>query len=419
MKKKSKSILTTLAVATLIMVPLFNAHAASDKVSQVFIHEGKEYRAIPSEQTVPDNNAIEQKYDQLQIIEEMKIIDDRENLKKTVNNLFPEIYGGIYTDDSGNNVILLTDHNPEIEKKLKESSSRADKVRIQTVSHTEKQLNDAHNKLYTMTDMGIVLLATDTKLNKVKVYISANELEKNKEKIIESVDESLIHWEVGEFKYVKETAYLYPGEEINFTEGSEPLTCSVGFNASTSNNSKVTVTAGHCGNNTYYDLSDQTGSIGTMSNATFGFGFNYDAGFIALNSSALTSPYLSGNTLTIGTFDWNGSGQAQGTTVYLHARSGGGTSLGSSTIQNSSISIPGEETDLVLTSHVGNVEGDSGGLWYRIINKDGKNYAVIEGIHTGTVRDNNNGQIVGASFSKFANVYNGLGLNGVFVDPNY
>lgn len=105
--------------------------------------------------------------------------------------------------------------------------------------------------------------------------------------------------------------------------------------------------------------------------------------------------------------------------MYLHAASGGGSSLGPVNVVSSSSSFLGLPTDLVMIDLVGAQGGDSGGLWYSLITQNNKTYAVIEGIHKGVLQNAITGEDIYSIFSKFANVYTGLSLSSIYVDSTY
>jgi hypothetical protein len=267
--KFSKSIVAVATVALSLAAVANFSFAANSSGSgpQVFNVGGKEYRTIPVDVgNVVNNNAMTPTLDTEKIQQETKVADDLEKLKKIVTSIAPEQDGGAYTDEEGNNVFLLTGKNPDLENKLKASSQQPDKVKVKYVKYSESQLNDTHQKMNNLTNLGITLLVTDIKQNKVNVLISEEALNKNKATILKNLDENMINWQIGDYKIVDQSAILYPGEKVERVAGSSTFSCSIAFDAKTSSNTKVAVTAGHCGNGTWYDQSDQTEGVVLDSN---------------------------------------------------------------------------------------------------------------------------------------------------------
>jgi len=206
-----------LFVGTLSLVNMTSISAADTPArgAQIFYEDGKEYRTIPIDAgNVP--RIAEPGLDQT-ALEETELADDREKLTKSLKSIAPDLYAGSYTDEMGNNIFLLTDKSPVLEAKLKTISQRAEKVKIQYAKHTEKQLNDAHNKLNSLTNAGIIGISTDTKLNKVTIFISESALSRNKDNILKYVNEDMINWQIGDYKMVDQSAILYPGEQVDST----------------------------------------------------------------------------------------------------------------------------------------------------------------------------------------------------------
>jgi|GEM_PF-894749 len=391
---------------------------------RVYTFNGKEYRETgidPSTLSIP--SAVPDLVDESKVVLEQKRGDGIIELNTIIEQSAPEIDGGSYVDESGNIVIQIASKSDAgLEKKLMKASEQPDKVKIKYVKYSESQLRNSHKIINSKKNLGIVLSMTDIKKNKVTVLVSENNLKKYKAEIAREVPEDMIDWQVGDFRFVDQSATLYPGEQAELMLNASTGTlrpCSVAFSAATASYSKVTFTAGHCGNGTYYDISDQPDTIGSMSNAKAGTGYTYDAGFIVLNASAEASPYLNGSTRTIGTFDYNQARLSGGYSMYLHAASAGGTSMGGVSVVSTSASAEDGTSDLVVVNPVNAQGGDSGGLWYSLITKNNKTYAVIEGIHKGAVIDNKTGKVVFCVFSKVANVYDGYSLKSVYVDSNF
>lgn len=345
--------------------------------------------------------------------EQTKKMDDRAKLKDWVKKNHVDEYGGVYTEEDGTNVILLTEDS-KLENTLKKQSAFPEKAKIKYVKYSEKQLLESKEKLSALMRSGKLDLSgvgKNNQINKVNVYISEQNYKDLKEEILTHIDEDMVNWIIADIETTNDAYTLYPGEEINGPSGA---ICSGAFNG-TANSKGVFVTAGHCGNGAWYDNSDGTATIGSMSNATSGNGNDYDAGYITLASGVDRSVYLNGSLLTIGTFDYNGSRREIGDYIRAIGRSGHKTT--SVKVTDDSYDDPTGPDDAFVTAATGMTSGDSGGLFYSIINNGTKDYACIEGVYKGRILSG--GVAIGNIVSKFDLVYDGLGMSGVNIDSTY
>ncbi|WP_025691796.1 chymotrypsin family serine protease [Paenibacillus zanthoxyli] len=346
--------------------------------------------------------------------------NDRVQLQEYIAAHFKDSYAGAYTEKNGSNVILLTSkvkHN-DLETLLKKKSKRKDKLKFKYVKYSEDELYKGKEKILKAAEsLNLEGIGIDNKQNKVNVYITQENLGSKKNKILKYLNEDIINWIIGDLE-IKNNAYdLYPGEQIEkYSDGSSWGRCSLGFNGRV-NGYDVGVTAGHCLNGTYYDLSDGVISIGSILNANSSSASNYDAGYVTYNSGLNPSVYLSGSTMTIGTTDYSGQYRQVGDYVKIHATSSGGTGTPLLEILDSDLSLPGVTMHLVRTEYGGLTPGDSGGLVYSIANNGVKNYARVEGIYKGSYTSG--GTPVGEVFSKYSYVIDGLGMSGVYTDNTY
>ncbi|WP_010271874.1 chymotrypsin family serine protease [Paenibacillus senegalensis] len=378
----------------------------------VYVHEGKEFRAIPGEVLEPPKDAVPNivSKEEIEQLEKLEIVNNERIQVENIGQLYPDQYGGTnIVDDTP--VYYIKGQDTELEKKIKSLDPEA---QISYVKFSEKELDEIEAKLHERTELGVQFVIKLVAINQVELMINEEVYNENKDELLRDIDPEAVKLRFGNYRFIDQSATIYPGEQIERQISSNNFRpCSAAFNG-TAGSALVTVTAGHCGNGTYFDLSDSNSSIGTMNNATVWN--NIDAGFIRLNSNASRSYYLNGSTKTIGTFDWNGGWHRVGNRVNLHATSTGSGSY-SGTIQSASFSLDGL-TDLVAVYPPFSQSGDSGGLWYRDITSNNRTYAVIEGVHKGIVADQF-GFPVYSVYSKFANVYSELGMSGVFTDPSY
>lgn len=202
---------------------------------------------------------------------------------------FKDAYAGAYTEEDGTNVILLTSESKakslagnNLETVLKSKSKKTDKLKFKYVKYSENELYEGKEKIFKNAEsLDLEAVGIDTTQNKVNVYITQENLDSKKDEIVSNyLNEDMINWIVGDVE-IKDNAYdLFPGERIErYVDGNSWGVCSLGFNGRASGND-VGVTAGHCSNGTYYDLSDGSASIGTMSNANNSSSSSYDAGFV-------------------------------------------------------------------------------------------------------------------------------------------
>ncbi|TDL65329.1 hypothetical protein E2R58_17730 [Paenibacillus amylolyticus] len=352
--------------------------------------------------------------------------NDRVQLQEYIAANFKDAYAGAYTEEDGTNVILLTSESKakslagnNLETVLKSKSKKTDKLKFKYVKYSENELYEGKEKIFKNAEsLDLEAVGIDTTQNKVNVYITQENLDSKKDEIVSNyLNEDMINWIVGDVE-IKDNAYdLFPGERIErYVDGNSWGVCSLGFNGRASGND-VGVTAGHCSNGTYYDLSDGSASIGTMSNANNSSSSSYDAGFVKYVSGVKPSVFLNGSTMTVGTTDYSGAYRQVGDYVKIHATSKGGTGTSLLKVIDSDLSIPGNPMHLVRTEYGGLIGGDSGGLVYSIANNGVKSYARVEGIYKGNYLYN--GTKTGEVFSKYSYVYDGLGMSGVYTDNSY
>ncbi|WP_195576143.1 hypothetical protein [Paenibacillus sp. 1001270B_150601_E10] len=397
--------------------------AAAYKIRN-YEYEGKIYKAIPmdSKQSV---ETVQQSIEStVKDIESIKLndarLEDRQAIKEYLESEYGDIFGGTYSEKDGTNVYLLTKKVDNLEKRIKEKSKYPDKTKFKYVKYSKKELKNSKKVIYDSANaLGLSGVGMNSKTNKVNIYLSEESFSLHKDDILKKINEDMVNWIVGDMS-TEELAYdLYPGERINMGPNEILFSwCSLGFNAFNSSGAYVGVTAGHCGNSVYFDLSDGSSSIGSMNNAVNSPTSRIDAGYINYVSSVDPSVNLNLNSLTIGTFDYNGSRHEVGDAVTLHAQSFGGNGTHALTVLDESFDDPNGNLDMVLTENAAAVAGDSGGLFYSHISNGKKTYACIEGILKGRVNNNSTGTKY-LVFSKFKNVYDGLKLGGVLVDSSY
>lgn len=345
------------------------------------------------------------------------ILIDRGNVQLELMSNHSDIYTGAYTDENGKNVILVTELPNELKSSVMSTSVFPQNIEYLIVKYSLEELTKAKESLSgKMKELGLEAVGINPKLNKVNVYISQEQYDNAKEEILNYIDEDMVRWVIGELSLQTQAYNLFPGEKIERGTAITSPACSLGFNGR-ANGNNVGVTAGHCENGTWYDLSDGSSPIGTMNNAVFSDTSKFDAGYIVYNSSVNPSHNLNGNSLTIGTTDYSGLYRQVGDKVRVHGYNLNGSSYPLAEIVDTSYDINGGPTDMIITGLSGTQLGDSGGLVYNVVNNGVRNYARIEGTHTGIVRQG--GVDTWQAFSKYSYTISSLGLSGVYTDSSY
>ncbi len=413
MKKKLR-FLTRFSTAAILSLTLISGSVfAQDFNDPTPVLPGE----IPIEAGPAPQNAVTQTFSEVDYVK-TQILDDRAKVQEFVTSNMEDIYGGVYTDEDGYNVILLTDTSLANEEKIKSIAKFKDKTKIQKVKYSKEKLYSSKEALSALAiELGLEGVGISVEKNKVNVYITEESYKINKETILKHIDEDMVNWVIGDLVVKKKAYNLYPGEQVERTVTGGEYQCSLGFNGR-ANGNDVGVIAGHCGNGTWYDKSDGTAAIGNMSNGSL-LG-NFDAGYIRYTTNVTVTPsvFLNGNSMTIGTTDYAGYYREVGDYVRVHARSGNGSSFGPVQVIDNSFDIPGDTQDVVVTTLSGAIGGDSGGLVYSIANNGTKNYARIEGVYAGSLLDQNGNEVYDY-FSKYSRVFDGLGMSGVYTDSSF
>lgn len=420
MKRRILSVITSVALSFFIVSMSVFADGPDELKTKVYEWQGKTYIAIQGPALPPPEEAValQAALDEASV-KESKLMDERSMIRKWLIRNYSDQFGGTYTDEQGNIVIQIKGEETGLEQKIKQMTSTPENLKVSYVKYSKEELYASKDKLAEVSEsLGLEGVGINGKDNKVNVYVTPEGFETVKEMVPRYINEDMIDWKLVDGLKLRDKAYyLYPGEQIERpVSESSAYICSLAFNGE-KNNKNVGVTAGHCGNGTWYDLSDGYEPIGFMNDANTSE--TYDAGSITYVSGVIPSYYLNGSNLTIGTFDYDGWSHEVGDKVKVHVTSGGGTSYGPVKVIDESYAPPGSNyRDLVVTELSGAKSGDSGGLVYSDITRNNKKYACIEGVFKGSLYNRQGIDILDV-FSKVSNVYDGVGLSGVYVDPNY
>ncbi|CAM3548280.1 MULTISPECIES: hypothetical protein [Saccharibacillus] len=405
-------------IASLLLMTSFSPANATDEFgnsAKIFEYEGREYTEIPIDAGSPPTDVRIQAQTELSLTN-TDLIDDRVEVDKYLEEEHNDVYAGSYTNDIGENIILIKGASKKIENQITLQSNLPERLEVKQVDYSKEELQVSKELLATHAiELNLAAVGINEKLNRVNVYVSK---ESDREGVKNIIDENMINWiDSGEIAIDDHAYNLYPGEQID-SPSPTINACSLGFNGR-ANKTDVGVTAGHCLNGIWYDKSDGPLSIGSMFNANNSSNTTYDAGYITYSSIVVPSVYLNGSSLTIGTTDYAGYYRGIGDSVRIHALHGNGQSYAPVKVLDTSFTIAGQPYDLVATEVPREAQyGDSGGLVYSLANNGKKNYARVEGIFKGTATDANGYPIYGL-FSKYSHVYNGLGMSGVYTDTTF
>lgn len=130
-----------------------------------------------------------------------ELLDDRATIQTFINANMDDIYGGVYTDEHGNNVILLTDTSAANQETIKAIAKFKDNVKFQQVKYTQEQLLASKEALSALAaELNLEGVGMNTKLNKVNVYITEDNYHKHKQTIQKHLDEDMVQWVFGALK---------------------------------------------------------------------------------------------------------------------------------------------------------------------------------------------------------------------------
>ncbi|MFF2481016.1 hypothetical protein [Paenibacillus sp. NPDC058071] len=413
-KKWAGSILIAASLLLTSSLGSVFAQGSADGNPIVYYYDGKTYTATPIE-AEPSAQFKEGQSLSASEVQAASLQNDLANVQEWVKANNADIFGGAYIDEDGTNVVTLTKESSSTDRGIASISSFPDKITIKYVKYTEAQNVEVKQHLLKLAEDGQIQLGAvgiNPKLNKVNVYLSKDQLAESKDQITQLAADDQVNFIIEDVKVV-EQATVTPGGEITYTSGSSTYACTAAFHAVRSN-TDVFFTAGHCGGvGTSYKVGSTT--VGTVVAARNSTTTKEDAAAASLGSNGTRTVSVRGTTLTIGTFDYNGARQTVGSAIRFSGRSGNYNSV---TVVDNAYSVPGSNYDMIRTSVANTQGGDSGGLWYSIITKNNKNFAVIEGIHKGILQDAN-GNNLGAVFSKLSNVYDDMGISSIYIDSTY
>lgn len=350
--------------------------------------------------------------------EKTKIEEDNGVISLYLKEKYSDIYGGTYTSQEGQKYFLLTEITPELEEEIRRLSAFPNSFLLKQVLYSEKQLEKVKQSLsLSAKSLDLQGVGLDIENNQVLAITTTQPDKSNALDLIKEGTSGIINWRVNTDKAAYQPlAYnLYPGEQIDGALGNP---CTLAFNGR-ANQKDVGVTAGHCKNQTWYDYSDGTSAIGKMNNGVYSDNSLFDAGFIEYVSGVSPSYFLNGNTMTIGTTDYSGIHREVGDNVYIHSRSGNGSSYGPFRISIVNYDLIDGPTDMILTQNSSSlIGGDSGSLVYSLAHNGKKNFARIEGVFGGRYQETPSSTAY-LTFSKYSRVFDGLKMSGVYTDPSY
>lgn len=192
--------LTTFSSAALLSLTLIYGSVFAQGVNeQSLVLPGE----IPIEVGPAPENAVMQTFSEVDNVK-TKILDDRTKVQAFITSNMEAIYGGVYTDEDGHNVILLTDTSFVNEEKIKSIAKFKDKIKFQEVKYSKNQLLSSKESLSaSAVELNLEGIGINEELNKVNVYITEENFNKNKQTILNHIDEDMVNWVFGDLKLNK------------------------------------------------------------------------------------------------------------------------------------------------------------------------------------------------------------------------
>lgn len=192
--------LTTFSSAVLLSLSLIAVSVFAQGVNeQSSVLPGE----IPIEAGPAPQNAVMQTFSEVDNVK-TKILDDRTKVQAFITSNMKDIYGGVFTDENGYNVILLTDTSLVNEVKIKNIAKFKDKIKFKEVKYSKEQLLSTKESLSALAvELNLEGVGINTELNKVNVYITEENFNKNKQTILNHVDEDMVNWVFGQIALEK------------------------------------------------------------------------------------------------------------------------------------------------------------------------------------------------------------------------
>lgn len=288
---------------------------------------------------------------------------------KSVENNYPDYYGGMYINDNQDLVIKIVKSKRESEKLF-----AAEEVLFEYVEHSYNELDEVNNIIidyfgtHDVKDNKLVANYIDIYKNKVIVELENNTKEEQDWFMKNIINSKLIEFKKG-VRHVTTARTYNAGANINDA-------CSVGYRAKLSGKEGF-ITVGHC----FWNTSVLPG-FGTGTKISYKNNGNIDAAFVenaAGVSITNTLEYSYFPTTTLNTKGYPGG--AVGTII---VKIGGTTKMTSGSITNSNYSRTDDHniylTNLILTSAQCD-EGDSGGVVFKPGNNIDKTGTVLGVVH--------------------------------------
>lgn len=169
---------------------------------------------IPIEAGPAPQNAVMQTFSEVNNVK-TQIVDDRAKVQEFVTSNMEDIYGGVYTDEDGYNVILLTDTSLANEEKIKSIAKFKDKTKIQKVKYSKEKLYSSKEALSALAiELGLEGVGISAEKNKVNIYITEENFKNNKEIILKHIDEDMVNWVFGDLAVKKKHTIFIPVNKL-------------------------------------------------------------------------------------------------------------------------------------------------------------------------------------------------------------
>ena len=288
---------------------------------------------------------------------------------KSVGNIYPDYYGGMYINDNQDLVIKIVKSKKESEKLFAD-----EEVLFEYVEHSYNELDEVNNTIidyfgtHDVKDNKLVANYVDIFKNKVIVELENNTKEEQDWFMKNIIDSSLIEFKKG-VRHTTTSRIYNAGANINNT-------CSVGYRAKL-NGVEGFITAGHC-----IPKAPVIPGFGTATKIIYEDKGKIDAAFIKNDAGVSIT-----NTLEYGYFpttSLNTKGYPGGAVGTIVVKVGATTKVTSGSITNSNYSSTDDNdkylTNLILTSALCD-HGDSGGVVFKPGNNIDKTGTVLGIVH--------------------------------------
>lgn len=230
-------LITFSSTSTIVSSASSNSDVFDDNVRSYRDIDGNVYNTLPVD-TIIKPMTIEEaaEFFNYDSVEELLSYNELQNELEVVTKWFEENkvdIGGIYIDSNETIIVQLAESSSKLmsAENILQFTKDPQKIKIERVKYTEKELQESLNRLDDYVSNGIIGLSmVNTEKNKISIYISEENYNNYRESITKLIDEEMIEWIIENVVVVK-YANINPGETISYKSGTERFACSAGFAA--------------------------------------------------------------------------------------------------------------------------------------------------------------------------------------------